>query len=524
MRSAILAGIVLPALLTLWGTPAGAQQPPPSTVGPASEFELERPGDRYLAPFAPRYTTTDTIVNWNGYISVQVNVDPNGNNILGDAANEPSIAIDATNRQRMAIGWRQFDNVSSNFRQAGYGYTTDGGRTWRFPGVIAPGHFRSDPVLDSDTLGNLFYDSLTNEGGYHCFVHKSTDGGATWDAGVNAWGGDKQWLVIDRTGGVGTNFQYSFWTGTNDFTRSIDGGASFQNPIAIPNRPTWGTMDIGPNGELYIAGDGMKLSKSLNAQYSGQTPTFTTTSVSLGGGRLVYGPDPNPDGLGGQANVAVDRSNGPSRGNVYLLASVPYAGGNLDVMFTRSTDGGQTWSTPRRINDDPNPGSNWHWFGTMSVAPNSRIDVVWNDTRNNPGGVNSQLFYSYSEDAGTTWSPNISLGPIWNPLIGWPNQMKIGDYYHMISFNEGAHLAYATTYNTEQDVYYLHIPRFRAGDMNCDGVVNFDDINPFVLALSDPPGYAAAYPDCDRALGDVNGDGVVDFDDINPFVALLTGD
>ncbi|MEW6250001.1 MAG: beta-propeller fold lactonase family protein [Planctomycetota bacterium] len=62
----------------------------------------------------------------------------------------------------------------------------------------------------------------------------------------------------------------------------------------------------------------------------------------------------------------------------------------------------------------------------------------------------------------------------------------------------------------------------RKGDLNCDGVVNFDDINPFVLALSDPAGYAAAYPTCPIMNADINNDGVVDFDDINPFVALLT--
>ncbi|MEW6249134.1 MAG: M14 family zinc carboxypeptidase [Planctomycetota bacterium] len=59
------------------------------------------------------------------------------------------------------------------------------------------------------------------------------------------------------------------------------------------------------------------------------------------------------------------------------------------------------------------------------------------------------------------------------------------------------------------------------GDLNCDGHINFDDINPFVLALSDPAGYAVAYPNCNIMNGDINGDGRVDFDDINPFVALL---
>jgi hypothetical protein len=61
------------------------------------------------------------------------------------------------------------------------------------------------------------------------------------------------------------------------------------------------------------------------------------------------------------------------------------------------------------------------------------------------------------------------------------------------------------------------------GDLNCDSVVDFRDINPFVLALSDPTGYAQTYPNCQLLNADVNGDTVVDFRDINPFVALLAG-
>jgi len=61
------------------------------------------------------------------------------------------------------------------------------------------------------------------------------------------------------------------------------------------------------------------------------------------------------------------------------------------------------------------------------------------------------------------------------------------------------------------------------GDLNCDGTVNNFDIDPFVLALTDPAGYAAAYPKCNRLLADINRDGVVDNFDIDPFVVLLTG-
>ena len=54
-------------------------------------------------------------------------------------------------------------------------------------------------------------------------------------------------------------------------------------------------------------------------------------------------------------------------------------------------------------------------------------------------------------------------------------------------------------------------------------MVNAFDIDPFVLALTDPAGYAAAWPDCDRMLADCNGDGVVNAFDIDPFVELLIG-
>ncbi|HPM24139.1 MAG TPA: hypothetical protein PLP66_09545 [Phycisphaerae bacterium] len=62
-----------------------------------------------------------------------------------------------------------------------------------------------------------------------------------------------------------------------------------------------------------------------------------------------------------------------------------------------------------------------------------------------------------------------------------------------------------------------------SGDLNCDGEVSFRDINPFIMALTDPPGWQVAYPGCPPANGDANGDGSVDFRDINPFILLLAG-
>lgn len=61
------------------------------------------------------------------------------------------------------------------------------------------------------------------------------------------------------------------------------------------------------------------------------------------------------------------------------------------------------------------------------------------------------------------------------------------------------------------------------GDLGCDGGVDFDDINPFVLVISNPDGWQAAYPGCPIANGDLNGDTVVNLGDVNAFIALLGG-
>ena len=66
------------------------------------------------------------------------------------------------------------------------------------------------------------------------------------------------------------------------------------------------------------------------------------------------------------------------------------------------------------------------------------------------------------------------------------------------------------------------LPIRRPGDMNCDGVVNNFDIDPFVLALTDPGGYSAAYPDCNVYNADLDFDALITNFDIQPFVACLT--
>lgn len=423
----------------------------------------ETRGDSYLPPLKQRSVSPAFSGGGNIFTFTQVNVDENGQNILGDAANEPSIAINPLDPQKMVMGWRQFDNVNSNFRQAGFGYTLDGGQTWTFPGVLEPGIFRSDPVLDVDADGRFYYNSLTLDSNFHCTVFRSI-GDGIWDGGISAFGGDKQWMTIDKTAGTGRGHIYSAWNLSytscppGAFTRSTDEGDIYEDCTALGQHLYWGSMDVAPDGAVYIAGT-QGIAKSLNAQDVGDTATWQITYPDLGGPLSGFLTDsPNPAGLLGQVWVATNHSADSLNGDVYVLSSVKPidVADSLDVMFCRSTDGGQSWSAPLRINDD-DPGDAWQWFGTMSVAPNGRIDAVWLDTRDYPGTYLSSLYYSNSFDGGQHWSANERLSDTFDPHIGWPQQNKMGDYFHMISDNSGAHLAWAATFNGEEDVYYGHI-------------------------------------------------------------------
>src|SRR5215475_4365949 len=481
----VLALLLLSTIYLSAVAPTKADQPSAhaqknAQLAPTWKPQGREPFEKYDNPPAPPRkieTSPRMISRFGPFTSFQVNVDASGNNIIGDAANECPISVDPTNPMRMAIGWRQFDDVNSNFRQAGHGYTTDGGLTWTFPGVLQPGFFRSDPVVQSDESGTFFYNSLRSDGfSFFCTdIWRSTDGGAAWSlisGKQGAIGGDKQWFTIDKTCGPGHHFQYQAWdTAGCDFgmfNRATDAGVTWETPVSIPNNVQFGTLDVDSSGNLYVGGEnafagGQWCARSTNAQNGNQTPVFDqNTAVDLGG--ELSGGGINPGGLDGQAFLAVDHSGTATNDNVYMLASVvPPGRSTTDVMFVRSTDGGATFSAPVPVNDDNDP-SKWHWFGTFSVAPNGRLDAVWYDTRNAANNIDSQLFYSYSTDAGVTWSPNVPVSIAFNPQEGWPNQNKIGDYITVVSDETGGNVAYAATFNFnpnrgqhEQDVYYVRV-------------------------------------------------------------------
>ena len=508
-RAPIAAPLVL--LVLLAGVCSASDQLAPVRKMPFAEHD-----ERYdNPPAAPRKVETSPrmISPFGVFTSYQVNVDSNGQNIVGDAANECVISVDPTDGNKMTIGWRQFNDVTSNFRQGGWGYTTDAGMTWTFPGVLENNVFRSDPVTKSDELGNFFFLSLQSnvQQSFFCDdLWSSINGGQSWtllSGEQGAGGGDKEWLTIDKTNGPGHGFQYQLDDGINcsgggvQFQRSTDGGVTWQSPVSIPNGPIYGSLDVDTNGNVFLGGEGSTFYciRSSNAQIGGQTPSFDqVTSVNLGGDLGSGGI--NGVGLTGMLFLAIDHSGGASNNNIYMLASViPPGRSTTDVMFVRSTDGGLTFSAPQKINDDPVNPSKWHWFGTFAVAPNGRLDAVWYDTRNAANNTDSQLFYSYSTDTGITWSANVAVSDSFNPFEGYPNQSKIGDYITIVSDDTGGNVAYSATFNFnpnngqhEEDVYYVRV--FPGGGGGTPTPTPTASPTPTATATATPTATATATP------------------------------
>ncbi len=521
------------ACLTLWQSSFSAlppdrdaAQPGPPDVGAAHESPPLLPWmpastlvrESLLAQAAADCDGPSHVIR-DGYRSIQVNVDQYGCNISGDAANEPSIAIDPTDSRKIVIGWRQFDTIESDFRQAGYAYSHDAGHTWIFPGSLTPGIFGSDPVLDADAEGVIYYLSANFE---ELRLFRTWNGGVTWLQPVRAIAElfDKPWLTIDRTGGSGHGNVYIAGNGSPaSFLRSVNGGTSFDHygPDFPGGAPT---VDVGGDGTVFMV-DGNRVTWSTTAKDAGKTPSFGPL-IEIPLGRSPDHGGPNPGGLGGQTWVAAEYLESSPSAILYVLASTHEEALFLkqNVTFARSEDGGIAWSLPVRVNDDPIDNGAWHWFAMMSVAPNGRIDAVWNDTRNYtdaPEANLCELYYSYSTDAGDNWSSNIPVSPVFDSHVGWPvNQSKLGDYYHMLSDNLGVNVAYAATFNGEQDVYFLRI-----GPWDCNGneIPDEDDI----AKTTSLDCNANEVPDECEYRGDFDGDRLTTLRDLAAFQNCFTG-
>jgi hypothetical protein len=355
---------------------------------------------------------------------------------------EVCVAINPLNPQWLAAG--------ANIR---YFYlSTDGGQTWSQSQL--PSSTWGDPCVIYDGLGNLYYAHLAylrKPGTYfidRLIVHRSTNGGLTWTDSVEVGyhpprrAQDKEWLVADMTASPFRNNVYMAWTEFDSldsalptdstrilFSRSTDQGKSWSTPMRISdtegncldgdNTVEGAVPAVGPNGEVYVCWAG-----PLGLVFDKSTDGGVTFGKDRIVGSMPGGWDFDIPGIyraNGLPITMCDVSSSPYRGTIYVGWSDQRNGtSDTDVFLVESTDGGETWSQPKRVNSD---GAGVHQFFTWCTIDQTdgALYFVFYDRRATVGNA-TDVYMARSTDGGETFQnvrvSNTSFTPVSNVFFG----------------------------------------------------------------------------------------------------------
>ncbi|MFL5772371.1 MAG: T9SS type A sorting domain-containing protein [Flavisolibacter sp.] len=332
---------------------------------------------------------------------------------------EPSIMISTKNPKNVVAG--------ANIR-SGY-YSSDTGRTWTQQLLTSTYGVYGDPTIICDTSGQFYFFHLSDPPGTafldQIVVQKSTDQGHSWSTGTSiglnpAKEQDKQWSVVDTR----NNTIYTSWTqfdnygSTNPadsshilFSKSTDGGNTWSAALRLDqkggdcldddNTVEGAVPAVGPNGEVYVAWagpNGLVFDKSMDGGTTWMTTDKIVTSIPGGWAYDI----PGIYRANGLPVTVCDVSNGPQRGTIYINWSDQRNGtGDTDVWLIKSTDGGNTWSSPVRVNDDA--AGKQQFFTWMAVDQrNGDLYFVFYDRRNYADN-RTDVYMSRSRDGGSTF-------------------------------------------------------------------------------------------------------------------------
>ena len=246
------------------------------------------------------------------------------------------------------------------------------------------------------------------------------------------------------------------------------------------------------------------------------------------------------------AGVLFDTNNFdvPAGGEQPVLASIPiptdFIGPASGLIVVESLNGGTrsmrlTVSTVRNVSSE----CNVEYSGLRYDRPTGESQTTVTITNTSAQGIHKRLYLAVEDvTPGTVIPANVDGSILGKPYFDFTELLTDGGLSpgeavsKQIAFDNPDRLRFraeVSVYGVPESVLVGSQPVFAIGDlalgdMNCDGVVNGLDIDPFVLALTDADGYAAAYPNCGRNLADFNGDGQVNGLDIDGFVGALGGE
>ncbi|MEZ4829448.1 MAG: sialidase family protein [Bacteroidia bacterium] len=355
------------------------------------------------------------------------------NDLSGYPPCEPSVAISFSNNDEIVAG-AVLDKVY---------HSHDGGQTWEKQRLTSNYGVFGDPVVIADYRSNFYYFHLSDPSGKRwvderildrIVCQKSSDGGRTWDGGSfmgmnHPKDQDKEWAVAspykNHIAAAWTQFDKYESREPGDssnilFSLSPNGGKSWKDAVRI-NEIAGNCLDdsqtaegaipaFGPGGEIYVAwslNEKIYFDRSLNR---GKTwlDKDIVAATQPGGWSFDI---PGVNRCNGMPVLVCDNSDGDRRGTLYLNWSDQRSGtDDTDIWFASSSDQGNTWTSPVRVNND-GPGKQ-QFFTWMAVDQTSgNIYIVFYDRRNY-NDLRTDVYLAWSTDGGKTFANrNISETP-----------------------------------------------------------------------------------------------------------------
>ncbi len=359
--------------------------------------------------------------------NVQVNRDPG--NLIDDFA--PVVAV--ADNGFIYVVWNVGDALESIlFAQSGDGGATFSEAIRINDNVNYPpsyGVYQPDIALDGD--GNIYivwhdYRAWLDDDSWNSpvdvYLDKSTDGGLTWgtDIKVSDGSGAYPWhfqpyIAIDR----GNGYAYVSFTDYDRYypegdggdvcvSRSVDGGASFENKVRVDDTPddslivqTFSSIAVDHlSGNVYV---------TFNDSRNGDVDIFLATSLDSCQSFETNVPvNSNTTNAQEESTVRTDLS-----GHMYVVwkdwrddpdpQSSPYLN---DIYLARSTDEGTSFSPGVRITDQyMNAEYSYNFPSRMAIDESGTINVVWHDTRTDT----SVCYFDQSTDGGMTFSTDMVI-------------------------------------------------------------------------------------------------------------------
>src|SRR3954454_12128372 len=456
---------------------------------------------------APASVGATTRVNAPGFACPvsTVTPDPNGTN-YPSAEVEPWVAANPRTAGNLVAGFQQdrWSNGGSNALRGAA--STDGGATWTqtaaaFTRCTGGTYDRAtDPWVSFSPDGTGYFISLSlampDFTPHEIAVARSSNGGASWSAPVTlrketlrTIANDKESITADP---ADSRYVYAIWDrlafpneqsrgksfeeaagfyGPTWFARTTNGGTSWEAARRVYDPATDGPgngrndQTIGnqvvvlPNGTLV---DAFSLEHNDNAhQRKGsrvaiirstdkgatweQHATQVAQSLSVGvtdptTGAALRTSDELPE-------IAVDRSSNPrTRGNLYAVwQDGRFSGFDHDeIAFSRSTDGGGTWSAPQRIST---PTGKAAFTPSIAVSANGTIGVVHYDLRHDDARapLPTDVWLTTSSDGGATWSEQHVSGPFDMTKAPDAGGYFTGDYIGLAATGTAFHPVWVAT-------------------------------------------------------------------------------